>query len=430
MDIISPNRYASVGIDMYNIDCDQITSYTTLKQQIQNIKDNIEKLKRTLHGLIVSRPVDIFTESDENGTVLDQIQNEEDSILCDLSECYSILEQLNIIDNTVANAYNIINRNSEFDSLSTDKKWDKAFKSVIYSQKDINSENARYYLHKSDAAKKYRNIIYNLQCNDRNIKDISDKVYDNIESYDYNDGRQLMSINNIFNKAPKDSKRTGYVIYINDNKDENHLFVNNSGQWLFNTEEEAKTQIADIIGVSYMDYFNYNYIKDHYSMFDEDNENGFIKLFDKLSNFNKFDNNYNPIDFIQEIVNNIYRLYYNTKEIDLFDCYAPITTSEAFKLRDYIKNKILTFVNNVYNGTLGYFSHIMTDYYNTMCKVTTISLPDEISDFKNCDRLLRLQDIENVLYNKTSDYVIFSTVISVILKHYLKSIYSIKKIDF
>ena len=419
MDILNPNKFAAF-FELNGLDYDDIQSYSQLNIKRNEVDNEIAKLKTKLHGLIVSRPVDIFVDNDDNGTVLDQIEETEESLYTDLEQLYLEKNQLETLSDMVDVAYSIISRNDKYNDMSREDKYNLAFNNVVYTEKNnLDLKNPKYYLHKPGAYNKYRDIIYSIKCNDRTITDIKDKVMDNIALYDYNDGRQLTPINNIFNTVNINSNKgpVGYIIYIKDNQQQKHIFVNKSGQWLFNGKDEAIEQLSNINGVSSLDYCTFDYVKEHKYMFDINCSDSFFEL------FNKYDKNY---ELTKEIIERIFNIYYNNN-VCINKVFFMISNYNKYK--QYFINTINEFVKRCYNMSEVDFTPIISEYYKGLCK-TGIDTNFE-SDFIRAKSTENMESNIDKVINWCTPYCLFNIFISVCIKHYLyDKVYEIKEIEF
>lgn len=419
MDILNPNKFAAF-FELNGLDCGDIQSYTQLNNKKNEVNTEIAKLKTKLHGLVVSRPVDIFVENDDSGTVLDQIEETEESLYTDLEQLYLEKNQLETLSDMVDLAYDIISRNDKYNDMSREDKYSLAFDNVVYNEKNnLDLKNPKYYLHKPDAYNKYRNAIYSLKCNDRTITDIKNKVLDNIALYDYNDGRQLTAINNIFNtiNINGDKGPVGYIIYIKNNSQQKHIFINKSGQWLFDTKDDAVEQLNTIYGVSSFDYCALDYVKEHKYMFDVNCSDSFFEL------FNKYDKNY---ELTKEIIEKIFNMYYNNN-VSINKVFFMIQDYNKYK--QYFINTVNEFIKQCYNMSEVDFRPIMSDYYKILCKTgidtnfeSDIVMTKSEEDINHC--------ISKII-NWCTPYCLFNIFISVCIKYYLyDKVYEIKEIEF
>lgn len=425
MDVLTPNKFAAF-FELNSLDYESVQSYSQLNNRKNEINSEISKLKTKLHGLVVSRPVDIFTDNDDSGTVLDQLEKTEESLYTDLEQLYLEKNQLETLSDMVDLAYDIISRNDKYNNMSKEDKYNLAFDNVVYNEKSgIDLKNPKYYLHQPGAYNKYRDIIYSIKCNDRNITDIKHKVMDNIALYDYNDGRQLAPINNVFNtiNINGDGKRpVGYVIYIKDNSQQKHIFVNKSGQWLFNDREEAVEQLSTINGVSSLDYCTLDYIKEHKYMFDINCADSFFEL------YKKYDKDYK---LTLDIITKIFNAYYNSYNICMNKVFFIMPDYNKYK--QYFIDTVNDFVKKCFDMSETDFKPIMAEYYKTLCK-SGIGKDFESDIAPDAPNIIQYKqanaNIDKVIKWFTP-YYLFNIFISVVIKHYLyDKVYEIKEIEF
>lgn len=428
MNIITPNRFAALS-ELNSLDSGIIQSYSKLKDYKNTIIENINSLKTKIHGLIMSRPVDIFNNEDSDyNSILDQVDETEKSIYCDLEELYTELHQIEILEDTIDTAFYIINSNKEYNHLSEEEKHELAFKNVVYNEKHTEDlKNPKYYLHKPNSTPNPSTIL-GLNCDDRNIQDIKYRVCDNIAVYDYNDGRQLTAVNSIFKPVFNNADNIAYVIYIKDNKQQKHIFVNKSGQWLFNSEEEVRKQLSDIRGIYTWDYLSWKYIKDHLDMYHKDNANGFIQYFND-NNKNKNKNN----QLVKDIISNIIKFHYSnnkidvSKVIDLLD--DKILSYYAFD----IANKCNNNANKYFDMSSTEFSGIVNTYYKYMMGYNNDdSVVNKFeADFSNSKTMDEKFETINNIINDIDGFTLLNLFVSAVIKYYLyDNVYEIKEVKF
>lgn len=424
MNIITPNRFAALS-ELNSLDSGTIQSYSKLKDYKNTIIENINSLKTKIHGLIMSRPIDIFTNEDSDyNDILDQVDETEKSIYCDLEELYTELHQIEILEDTIDIALHIINSNKEYNHLSDSEKHELAFNNVVYNEKHTEDlKNPKYYLHKPDS-KPNPSTILGLSCDDRNMQDIKDRVRDNIAVYDYNDGRQLTAINSIFKPVFNNADNSAYVIYIKDNKNQKHIFVNSVGQWLFNSKEEAQKQLSNIRGIYTWDYLSWKYIKDHSDMYHKDNINGFIQYFN--------DNNKNN-QLVKDIISNIIRFYYNSNKIDTSDVIDLLDDKILSYYAFDIVNKCNNNVNKYFDMSSTEFSGIVNTYYKYIMHYNNDDsvvneFEADFSSSKTTDE--KFETIDNIIKD-IDGFTLLNLFVSAIIKYYLyDKVYEIKEVKF
>ena len=424
MNIIGPNRFTSL-FELNSLDSGTIQSYSKLKQYKNTIIENINSLKTKIYGLIMSRPVDIFSNEDTDyNDILDQVDETEKSIYCDLEELYTELHQIEILEDTIDIALHIINSNKEYNHLSESERYELAFKNIIYERKSTDDlKNPKYYLNKPDGAPNPSTIL-GLNCEDRNIQDIKYRVYDNIAVYDYNDGRQLTPINSIFKPVFNNADNSAYVIYIKDHKNQKHIFVNRYGQWLFNSEEEAQTQLSNIRGVYTWDYVTWKYIKDHHDMFQKDNVNGFIQCF--------HDNNKNN-QLVKDIISNIIKFHYNSNKIDTSNVIDLLDDKILSYYAFNIVNKCNDNVNKYFDMSSSEFSSVVNTYYKYMMGYnnddsTVNKFEADFSNSKTMDE--KFETMDNII-KAIDGFTLLNLFVSAVIKYYLyDKVYEIKEVKF
>ena len=424
MNIITPNRFAALS-ELNSLDSGTIQLYSKLKDYKNTLIENINSLKTKIHGLIMSRPIDVFTNEDSDyNDILDQVDETEKSIYCDLEELYTELHQIEILEDKIDIALHIINSNKEYNHLSESEKHELAFKNVVYNEKRTKDlKNPKYYLHKPNSTPNPSTIL-GLSCEDRNIQDIKDRVYDNIAVYDYNDGRQLTAINSIFKPVFNNADNSAYVIYIKDNKNQKHIFVNSVGQWLFNSKEEAQKQLSDIRGVYTLDYLSWKYIKDHHEIYHKDNVNGFIQCFN--------DNNKNN-QLVKDIISNIIKFHYNNNKIDT----SVVTDLLDDKILSYyafdIVNKCNDNVNKYFDMSSTEFSSAVNTYYKYMMGFNADdSVVNKFEvDFSNSKTMdEKFETMDNII-KAIDGFTLLNLFVFAVIKYYLyDKVYEIKEVKF
>lgn len=275
------------------INDNEVKSYQDINNLLDTYQESCERVKKELHGLIMARPSDIFTYSDEEGTVLEQLNEKEEQLLENLAYYTHILEDVTLLKNYIDD-YVMENISDEmfdeFKNYNGNKfktKEDLVFDMVVHPDK-------------YEICKKFQNVNDPLVPLEKSINNIIEHALFNINKNNYNVCPTI--------QGKKENNNVKYIIYIRDKKNNFIPYINKNNNTMFDTYKEAEEEAQCAIGVSYIDYITYDYIKNNKQyLFDINNDESFFK--ELMMNYNNININ-NKLSLINHIIYNILNKYY------------------------------------------------------------------------------------------------------------------------
>ncbi len=275
------------------INDNEIKSYQDINNLLDTYQETTENVKKELHGLIMARPSDIFTYSDEEGTILDQLNEKEKELLENLAYYTHILEDVTLLKNYIDD-YVIQNisdeKFEEFKNYNGHKyktKEDLVFDMVVHTD--------RY-----DEFKKFQNLNDPLVPGEKSLNNIIEHALFNVNKNNYNVCPTI--------QGKKENNNVKYIIYIRDKKNNFIPYINKNNNIMFDTYKEAEEEAQRAIEVSYIDYITYDYIKNNKQyLFDINNNESFFK--ELMMNYNNINIKY-KYNLFNHIIYNILNKYY------------------------------------------------------------------------------------------------------------------------
>ena len=275
------------------INDNEVKSYQDINNLLDTYQESCERVKKELHGLIMARPSDIFTYSDEEGTVLEQLNEKEKELLENLTYYTHILEDVTLLKNYIDD-YVIQNisdeKFEEFKNYNGHKyktKEDLVFDMVVHTD--------RY-----DVCKKFQNVNDPLVPLEKSINNIIEHALFNVNKNNYNVCPTI--------QGKKENNNVKYIIYIRDKKNNFIPYINKNNNIMFDTYKEAEEEAQRAIEVYYIDYITYDYIKNNKQyLFDINNDESFFK--ELMMNYNNINIKY-KYNLFNHIIYNILNKYY------------------------------------------------------------------------------------------------------------------------
>lgn len=281
------------------INDNEIKSYQNISNLIDTYQENINKVKKVLHGLIVARPNDIFTYSDEGGTVLDQLNEKEEELTESLIYYTHILEDATLLKNYIDD-YVIQNISDEkfeefknYNGRKYKTKEDLVFDMVVHPDRYETFEQSN------------DNVIVPFVPTETSINKIKKHAIFNANKHNYNVCPII--------QGKKEGSNIKYIIYIKNNNDYFVPYINQDNNVMFDTYKEAKEAAEKACGIFCCEYTTYDYINNNKQyLFDINNSESFFK--ELMMNYNNININkkYNLINnIIYNILNEYYKLDYS-----------------------------------------------------------------------------------------------------------------------
>ena len=96
---------------------EDIKSYDSLVHYIDEYNTLTDDMELQLHGLVLAKPTDIFVESDNNGTVLEQVKEKEDDLISNIKYYTRIIEQAALLKDYIDDYVRINISDELFDEI-------------------------------------------------------------------------------------------------------------------------------------------------------------------------------------------------------------------------------------------------------------------------------------------------------------------------
>ena len=406
------------------INDNEVKSYQDIDNLIDTYQELTEDVKKELHGLIMARPSDIFTYSEEEGTVLYQLNEKEIQLIENLTYYTHILEDLTLLKNHIDDyvyqniSDDVFEEYKNYNGRKYKTKEDLVFEMVVHPDRyETLNEN----------------IVDPLIPNEKNIADIKEHAFFNINKNNYNVCPNI--------QGKKENNNVKYIIYIRNNKNDFVPYINQQNNVMFDTYKEAKEEVKRALSLQYCDYTTYDYIEKNKQLFDVNNNESF---------FNTLMMNYNNINIskkislinriIYNILNEFYKIDYSEdRALEIINDKSFLFTRNAFisssDKKQYdnlilpIKEYIIKANNIVCNATKEEYSKMFNDYLlsklkenkneqlsdelylNTMsfdeiCSAATDLIKNEYISIYNMFNIFMDCVFENMLYGKDGIYKI------------------------
>ena len=344
------------------INDNEVKSYQDINNLLDTYQETTENVKKELHGLIMARPSDIFTYSDEEGTVLEQLNEKEKELLENLTYYTHILEDVTLLKNYIDD-YVIQNisdeKFEEFKNYNGHKyktKEDLVFDMVVHTD--------RY-----DVCKKFQNVNDPLVPLEKSINNIIEHALFNVNKNNYNVCPTI--------QGKKENNNVKYIIYIKNNNNDFVPYINQDNNIMFDTYKEAEEEAQRAIGVSYIDYITYDYIKNNKQYLFDINYNYESFFRELMMNYNNINIKYKYNLFnhiIYNILNEYYKLDYpKDRALEIIDEKLFVNVRKMFKdssdAKRYenlilpIKEYIISSSKKVLEATQEEYNKMFNDYF-------------------------------------------------------------------
>lgn len=412
------------------INYNEIKSYQNISNLIDTYQENINKVKKVLHGLIVARPNDIFTYSDEEGTVLDQLNEKEEELTESLTYYTHILEDATLLKNYIDDYVIQHISDEKFDEFKNyngrkyNTKEDLVFDMVVHPDRYETFEQSN------------DNIIAPFVPTETSINKIKKHAIFNTNKHNYNVCPII--------QGKIEGNNVKYIIYIRNNNNDFVPYINQDNNIMFDTYKEAKEEAEKACGIFCCDYTTYDYIKNNKQyLFDINNSESFFDVL--MMNYNNININkkYNLINnIIYNILNEYYKLDYSKdRALEIIDekLHSFVNVRKMFKdssnakryenlilpIKEYIissSKKVLEATQEEYNKMFGKYlmselnkkdnQHLNTELYlNSMTfdeicnKAIDVIKKEYISEF-NMFKTFMECEFENIMSGKDGIYKI------------------------
>lgn len=415
------------------INDNEIKSYQDINNLLDTYQETTENVKKELHGLVLARPNDIFTSSDEDGTVLEQVSEREDELLGNLTYYTHILEDVTLLKNYIDD-YAIQNISDEkFEELRNynghkfKTKEDLVFNMVVHTD--------RY-----EVCKKYQNVKDPLVPLEKSINNIIEHAMFNANKNNYNVCPTI--------QGKKENTNEKYIIYIRDKENNWIPYINKKNNLMFDTYKEAEEEAQSAIGVSYIDYLVSDYRNKNKHLFDiNDNESFFKELMydynlvyldDKYNLFNNIIynilNKYYKLDYSKdkalEIIDNKMRSFIDTRKVFKDSDEANRYEKQIFPIKEYIissSKKVLEATQDEYQEMFN--KYLMAELHENNNRQLDSELYLNAMTFTEiCNKAIDIIKMEYI-----SEFNMFHTFMRCTFENKMsgnRGVYKIKKITF
>lgn len=417
------------------INYNEIKSYQNINNLIDTYQENINNVKKELHGLIVARPNDIFTYSDDCGTVLDQLNEKEEQLTENLIYYTHILEDLTLLKNYIDD-YVIQHVSDEiFDDIKNCKdnkyktKEDLVFDMVVHPDRYETFEQSN------------DNIIAPFVPTETSINEIKKHAIFNANKHNYN----VCQIT----QGKREGNNVKYIIYIRNNNDDFVPYINQNNNIMFDTYKEAKEAAEKACGIFYGEYITYDYINNNKQyLFDINNSESFFK--ELMMNYNNININ-KKLNLFNKIIYNILNQYYKfdyteDRALEIIDekLHSFVNTRKMFKdssdskryenlilpIKEYIisaSKKVLEATKEEYNKMFS--DYVLSSLKNDKNKQLNYELYIDTMTFDEiCNKASNIIKMEYI-----SEFNIFNIFMKCVFENIMSckdGIYKIKKITY
>lgn len=411
------------------INDNEIKSYQDINNLLDTYQESCERVKKELHGLIMARPSDIFTYSDEEGTILDQLKEKEEQLLENLAYYTHILEDVTLLKNYIDD-YVIQNisdeKFEEFKNYNGHKfktKEDLVFDMVVHTD--------RY-----DVCKKFQNVNDPLVPGEKSLNNIIEHALFNVNKNNYNVCPTI--------QGKKENTNEKYIIYIRDKKNNFIPYINKNNNIMFDTYKEAEKEAQRAIEVSYVDYITYDYIKNNKQyLFDINNDESFFK--ELMMNYTSINVKYKYNLFnhiIYNILNKYYKLDYSKdRALEIISDKSFIFTRKSFNDIKQYENLILPIKEYIISSSKKVLEATQKEYQEMFNKYLMAELHE--NNNRHLDSELYLNSmtfteicnkaIDVIKMEYISEFNMFKTFMECEFENKMsgdKEVYKIKKITY
>lgn len=320
----------------------KIESYQSIDNLIDTYNESLDKIKKELHGLIMARPNDIFTSSNEDGTVLEQLNEKEEQLTENLTYYTHILGDLTLLKNYIDDYVIQYMSNEKFEEFKYyngrkyKTKEDLVFDMVVHPDRNVSFD-------------KYKNNSNALMPGETTIPQIIEHSLFNLNKHNYNICKEL--------QFKRENNNVKYIIYIKDKKDEYVPYINKDNDFMYDTYEAAEKEAKHSLGVSYVEYSTFNYIQENKNyLFDINNSESFFEYLIMSNNNINIKEKYRLLNVI---IYNILNKYY---KIDCSKDSALKTLQD--KLNKYYSNNVNDFTS-VFNTLINYITNSVKSVINS-----------------------------------------------------------------
>lgn len=409
---------------------EDIKSYDSLVHYIDEYNTLTDDMELQLHGLVLAKPTDIFVESDNNGTVLEQVKEKEDDLISNIKYYTRIIEQAALLKDYIDDYVRINISDELFDEIK--KNINDNIYNIKYKTKEDLVFDMVIHPYRNVSFDKYKNNGNALMPGETAIPQIVEHSLFNLNKHNYNICKEL--------QFKRENNNVKYIIYIKNKKDEYVPYINEDNDFMYDTYEAAEKEAKHSLGVSYVEYSTFNYIQENKNyLFDINNSESFFKYLtmsynninvkEKYRLFNviiyNILNKYYKVDcskdnILKMLQNKFKEFYYNTNEYDFRLVFNTLI--------NYMTNSI----NSVINSTKDEYNKMFMDYLKNDLAETNINNKELYLTAMSYDEIVK--HINDVLNNNSicqiNMFYLYMEAMFEIKMTGKNGVYKIKKIIF
>lgn len=335
----------------------KIESYQSIDNLIDTYNESLDKIKKELHGLIMARPNDIFTSSNEDGTVLEQLNEKEEQLTENLTYYTHILGDLTLLKNYIDDYVIQYMSNEKFEEFKYYNGRKYKTKEDLVFDMVVHPDRYETFEQPDD------NIIAPFVPKEKTINKIKEHAIFNVNKNNYNVCPII--------QGKREGSNVKYIIYIRNNNNDFIPYINQDNNVMFDTYKEAKAAAEKACGIFCYEYITYDYINNNKHLFDINNSESFFKeLMMNCDNIN-INNKYNLLNkIIYNILNQYYKLDYSEdRALEIIDDKLYIfINARTLYAKQYenlilpIKEYIISSNKMVCNATKEEYNKMFNDY--------------------------------------------------------------------
>lgn len=412
----------------------KIESYQSIDNLIDTYNESLDKIKKELHGLIMARPNDIFTSSNEDGTVLEQLNEKEEQLTENLTYYTHILGDLTLLKNYIDDYVIQYMSNEKFEEFKYYNGRKYKTKEDLVFDMVVHPDRYETFEQPDD------NIIAPFVPKEKTINKIKEHAIFNVNKNNYNVCPII--------QGKREGSNVKYIIYIRNNNNDFIPYINQDNNVTFDTYKEAKEAAEKACGIFYCEYITYNYINNKQYLFDTNNSESFFDTLMMDYNNININKKYNLINnIIYNILNQYYKLDYSEDralEIINEKLHSFVNIRKMFKDSSDAKryeNLILPIKEYIINSSKKVLGAIKEEYNKMFNGYLLASLKNDKNKQLNYELYIDTMTFDEIC-NKTSSIIkmeyisefnIFNIFIKCVFENIMSGkdgIYKIKKIIF
>jgi hypothetical protein len=353
-----------------------ICTYTGLIDSINELNNNVSKLRASIKELIVATPNNLFTDN-EDGTVKEQVDAASNQFFDDLSLCEANLSRLVTLKDFI-----------DYTAESSGWSYDEVFNFLLRD----NNINYRYF------NGKYVYDIKTMDLLDRNVDDIINRALDNVDHVNLN-----------YTGALSDSVSGKFYVEIFDkNTNRYNLFINNDGVVYYDSKKDAVAALKiNGFDVFSSNYISASYIKSHPEMFIGTDNKSFMAVMDENE---------------KVFTENFIRLLYPEQDVRFSGIREDDNKSTLFDLICIIKKRLVDVIGAIKDADNSYLNKLINEHVEKTLGLRKVKVEDiKVVDLNGRD------DIINKIY-ELNDYEFLNNFVESALEIVIGGLYRVVEV--